>query len=297
MLGSTLFAHQDLTTVQKLETIKHNNPSRVDFETVTLPRMNPVLTPFLHGIGCSNYLIEALQDTILPPQPIAVNVFISFAPSDQQFYQSLKNHLSFLMHPGIIHITQEAILAPDTQQETPPNTAFKEARLVIVLISAEFLASHHAWKTILDPTVHLIPILLRRTKWLDSPLGRLQPLPMNGTPIKEWEDEDVALTDVAESIGTIVRPLHEQLTIQEAKRRERDLLVAKLIRTRTETAEKRTQAEDQKPLLQKAEMAYRDAQRQRETLSHRQEKLQAEISLLETTQHSLYEQIHTLKEE
>jgi len=88
----TRFAWQDLTTVQGLDTIEHLGPSFIDFETVILPRMSPTLVSFLRGTGASSYLIEALQGTILPPQPISVNVFISFARADQALCQQLRHH-------------------------------------------------------------------------------------------------------------------------------------------------------------------------------------------------------------
>ena len=135
--GLTIFARQDLTTVRGLDTIRHDGSSFLDFETVIFPRMSSTLVPFLRGVGASPYLIEALQGTILPPQSISVNVFISFANADQLLCQQLRHHLSPQERSGIITVTQDAVLDPEIQEwESKTYTNFNEAHILIALVSA-----------------------------------------------------------------------------------------------------------------------------------------------------------------
>jgi hypothetical protein len=186
LLWSTVFAENDLTSVKGLDTINHITSSVIDFSSVIFPQPGPTLVTFLRGVGCSEYLIEALSGKILPARKIPVKVFVSFAPSDQSLCQDLRNHLSLLVRLGTIELKHEAVLAPEIHQwEAKISPAFQEAHVILLLLSAPFLASQQAWKDIIEPalkgheqgTVHLIPIILRPTTWKDSPLGVLQPLP------------------------------------------------------------------------------------------------------------------------
>ncbi|MBA2678819.1 MAG: TIR domain-containing protein [Ktedonobacteraceae bacterium] len=306
----TTFAQQDLTTVQGLDTIKHFDTSFIDFETVILPRMSPTHMLFLRGTGASSYLIEALQGTILPPQPISVNVFISFAGADQVLCQQLRHHLSPQERSMMIAITQDAVLDPEIQQwESTDQTNLYKAHILIALVSAPFIASHHAWEDILDlalkrqqqGTLHIIPVLARPSTWEDTPLAKLQALPSDGRSITKWEDVDSALEDVARGIRTIAKPLHEQLNAQEQRRRERDLLLARMIQANTEAAEKRNQAQEHDERIQQAKDAYAEAQarldeaqRQLDTVTQAQETLQHELSSLEAAKQDLHQKIHML---
>ncbi len=202
---------------------------------------------------------------------------------------------------GTITITQDAVLDPEIQEWEPAvQTTFNEAHILIALVSAPFIASHHAWKDILDPALkrqqegklHVIPVLARPSSWEDTPLARLQALPSGGKSITEWGDVDAALSDVARGIRAIAKPLHEQLNAQEQKRKERDLLLAQIIQNNTEAAEKRKQAHEYDERFQQAKDAHAEAQarldeaqRQLDTVIQAQEMLQRELS-------SLHQKIH-----
>ncbi len=176
-------------------------------------------------------------------------------------------------------------------------------------LTAPFIASHHAWEDILDPalkrhqegTVHVIPVLARPSTWEDTPLTRLQALPSGGKSITEWGDVDAALSDVAIGIRAIAKPLHERLNAQEQKRRERNLLLAKMIQNNTEAAEKRNQAQEHNERVQQAKDAHAEAQarldeaqRQLDTVIQAQETLQRELSSFEAAKQDLHQKIHML---
>jgi uncharacterized protein YjbI with pentapeptide repeats len=312
-LWSTVFAENDLTSVKGLDTINHQGSSVIDFSSVIFPPLGPALVTSLRGAGCSEYLIEALSGKIIPARTIPVKVFVSFAPSDQSLCQDLRNHLSLLVRLGTIELSYEVVLAPEIHQwEAKISPAFQEAHVILLLVSAPFLASQQAWKDIIEPalkrheqgTVHLIPIILRPTAWKESPLGVLQPLPAYGKPVTDWADINTPLTQVAESIRDIVRPLYKRLAEQAAKRREQDLLTARLIITKTQAAEKQRKVQEQKKAVEEAEKAYQalqasllEAQQNLQARVQVQETLQADQSSLQSEATALGEQTHLLKEQ
>jgi uncharacterized protein YjbI with pentapeptide repeats len=304
----TVFAENNLTSVKGLDTIRHQGPSRIDFRTVIFPR--PILATFLRGAGSSESLIDALDGRNLPSQPVSVKVFISFVPSDQNLCRNLRDHLNLLARLKMIVLSHEAVLAPDTHQwERKTSTAFQEAQVVLLLVSAPFLASDQAWKEVIEPALNrhrqgsicLIPIVLRPVDWKGSPLAGLQALPTDGRSVTEWEHIDTPLREVSEGIRKVVQPLHEALTELATKQRARDLIMAKLILAKTQTAEKQGTIQKQKQAAEKAEKTYqalqaqlREAQQHCKDLEESQETLLADIALLEHTFTTLDEEVHAL---
>jgi uncharacterized protein YjbI with pentapeptide repeats len=309
-LSSTMFAGNDLTSVKGLDTIRHLGPSRIDFHTVIFPRPGPILTTFLRGTGSSEYLIEAVNGRSLPFQPVPVKVFISFAPSDQSLCQNLRDHLSLLVRLKMIVLSHEEVLTPDIHQwEEKASAVFQEAQVILLLVSAPFLASHQAWREVIEPAlrrhqqggIRLIPIILRPTAWKGSPLADLQPLPTDGKPVTEWEQIDTPLMEVSERIRKVVQPLHEALTEQAMKRRERDIVTANLILAKTQASEKQGTMQKQKQAVEEAEKTYQalqaqlqEAQRRRQDLLQAQETLLADLVLLKRVSTTLNEEVRTL---
>jgi hypothetical protein len=309
-LSSTVFAGNDLTSVRGLDTIRHHSPSRIDFRTVIFPAPGPILTTFLRGAGSSEYFIEALDGRILPFQPVSVKVFISFAPSDQDLCRNLRDHLSLLVRLRMIVLNHEEVLTPDIHQwEEKASVAFQEAQVILLLVSAPFLASHQAWKEVIEPaldrhrqgSIRLIPIILRPMDCKGNPLEKLWSLPTDGRPVIEWEHIDTPLTEVSEGLRKVVQPLHEALTEQAMKQRERDLVMAKLILTKTQAAEEQSTIRKQKQAVEEAEKTCQtlQAQLQEAQLHHQdllqvQETLLADLALLERTSTTLDEEVHAL---
>lgn len=269
LLAGTMFAGQDLTNVKGLETIRHERPSRVDFITVTLPKMATGLSVFLQGIGASIYLMEALKGTVLPLSDKPVNVFLGFAEADQDLCQDLIDHLSLLVRSGNIVLAQKAVPASKLEVwQDKDKRAFIEAHLIIVLISASFLSSQQAWKNILEPAsqrqqqgkAHLVPVILRPVTWQESWLGNLQSLPTQGRPVTEWNDHHAAFFDIATGLQRSVHDLHTTIMAGAAKQREQDLLIAELIQKKTKLASKRAEFAAQRSLIQQAETSLQQAE-------------------------------------
>ena len=64
----------------------------------------------------------------------------------------------------------------------------------------------------------VIPIILRRCDWEETPIGELQALPLEGKPISQWADQDEAFWNVSKGIGTTVRLLLTQMQKAEEER-------------------------------------------------------------------------------
>ena len=95
------------------------------------------------------------------------------------------------------------------------------ADIILLLISADFLASDYCYSTELaralqrqeQGTARVIPVLLRPVDWRIAPLNHLQALPTNNRPITLWENRDEAFENVARGIRAVVDQPHQPLGV------------------------------------------------------------------------------------
>jgi len=171
---------------------------------------------------------KALQPTKNPPQMAtlagsdaqkALTVFFSYASEDEALVRELEKQLSLLRRQG--HITgwfsRNVGAGEETEEEIV--THLNQARIILLLISPDFLASERYWNTevLLAMQKHeakearVIPILLRPTDdWKSAPFGKLQALPRNERAVISWRIRDEALAEVVrgirEAVGKLASP-------------------------------------------------------------------------------------------
>lgn len=139
-------------------------------------------------------------------------VFISYAREDQQLHEKLVKYLIPLKNSGKIAIWHDQEILPGTEWGELIKTSLFEADIILLLVSADFLASDYCYgvemqqalKRHEDGEARVIPIILKPADWQDTPLGRLQALPTNAKAITQWHDQDEALADVAQGIRKVV---------------------------------------------------------------------------------------------
>ena len=91
------------------------------------------------------------------------------------------------------------------------------AHIIVLLVSASFLASDYIWKEELshamqrheNGTASIIPIFIKSCMWQGAPFGKIQGLPRNAQPIGTADNDD-AWTEVAKGIRTVVDKVLEK---------------------------------------------------------------------------------------
>src|SRR6266496_5254627 len=119
-------------------------------------------------------------------------------PVDEAYLDNFETHMSFLARSDQISIWSERDIPAGANPKQEIERHLKESDIVLLLVSPEFLESHH-WQMIeakANKISSQIPILIRDSEWEQSPIGKLQPLPRNRRPIKEWRDRDKAYVHV-----------------------------------------------------------------------------------------------------
>src|SRR5436305_7340665 len=149
-----------------------------------------------------------------PTKP--VKVFISYANADKELRQKLEEHLSLLKHSGKIVIWKDQQILPGANWDHHIQTHLKDADMILLLVSASFIASNYCWDREVQKalelhkagTVRLIPIILRPVdNWQSTPLGQLLALPTGARPVTQWDDQDAAFEAVAQGIRRVVEEI------------------------------------------------------------------------------------------
>src|SRR6266516_5596304 len=155
----------------------------------------------------------------------SIEIFFCCAREDEVMRQGLEKQLRALRRQGIIDLWHDRQIIPGTEWEHEIDQHLKTARIILLLISPDFMDSDYCYGIEMKQAMErhergesrVIPIILRPVYWQKAPFGKLQALPTDARPVtsSKWHTQDEAFFDVAEGIRVAV----EELTARdEAKR-------------------------------------------------------------------------------
>jgi TIR domain/CHAT domain len=156
------------------------------------------------------------QDTAAMSQvPGAVEVFFSYAHKDERLRNQLEDHLSNLKRQDVITGWHDRKIAAGTEWKGQIDSRLESARIILLLVSANFLASDYCYDIELKRALErheagearVIPIILRPCDWHTAPFGKLQALPTDTKPVTEWSSRDRAFHDISTGIRKVVEEL------------------------------------------------------------------------------------------
>ncbi|MBV9689597.1 MAG: toll/interleukin-1 receptor domain-containing protein [Ktedonobacteraceae bacterium] len=165
-------------------------------------------------------LQSSFQEKILQPiyervielkQKKPLKIFIGYAPKDTIMLDALKTHLRPLERAGLIESWDDRNIKPGAEPKKEIERHFSEARIVILLLSPDFLdsdACHAIQERAIERyeggEVRVIPILLRPCAWQFTSLKELQPLPKDGKPVSKLNRDEV-FNEVNREIGNVIQ--------------------------------------------------------------------------------------------
>ncbi|TMC22151.1 MAG: toll/interleukin-1 receptor domain-containing protein [Chloroflexi bacterium] len=151
-----------------------------------------------------------------------VKVFYSYARKDKDFRDELDKHLSPIKLQYHITSWSDRKIRPGTEWEQEIGTPLETARLICLLISADFMHSDSCRDEMDRALVRhragyarVIPIIVRPVYWKGAPFSMLQVLPTDAKPISQWSDPDDAYVNIAKYICEEVEELIRLLKSQE----------------------------------------------------------------------------------
>jgi hypothetical protein len=153
------------------------------------------------------------QHVIKPTGPI--EIFYSYSHKDEALRDKLETHLKILERQGIISGWHDRGIGAGTEWRNQINQHLEAAHIILLLISADFIASDYCWGKELERAMErhengearVIPIILREVDWSGAPFSKLQALPKDGIPVTSWPNQDEAFAHIARGIRAVSREL------------------------------------------------------------------------------------------
>ena len=145
----------------------------------------------------------------------AKSVFFSYSHKDEVLRDELETHLKLLQRQGVISTWHDRKILPGSEWNREIDRDLERAKIILLLISADFMASDYCWDTEVQMAMKrheskeaiVIPVMLRSCDWKTAPFAKLQGLPRDMKAVTAWEDRDAAWTDVASGIRSISQNL------------------------------------------------------------------------------------------
>ena len=140
-----------------------------------------------------------------------LKLILSYAASDQELKQRLDGHLTALKRGNLIDVwSYEQVVAGQEWGVVARNNV-QDADIILLLVSASFLASEHIWKSEVEKAMErrasgviVVPGALKPVDWEGLPFAGLQGLPRSGNPVTAYEDIDLGLFEVAKGVREVV---------------------------------------------------------------------------------------------
>jgi len=176
-----------------------------------------VIRGVVGGAGGSLELMNGAKDLVGEPVQASpskpITAFISYSHADAKLKSDLLKHLTPLKRLRLIDDWHDQEIKAGDEWEKAISKRIDDADLVLLLISADFIASEYCYSKELETALDrheakkatVIPIILRHCLWNELPFGKLQALPTDAKPITSWDSQDEALTTVARRIREVLQ--------------------------------------------------------------------------------------------
>ncbi|HAC65069.1 MAG TPA: TIR domain-containing protein [Cyanothece sp. UBA12306] len=201
---------------------------------------------FAYKLGCSAIRLAGIAENLTPvliqkselvgtatppngevkPQPAQpkltsssenqrIEIFFSYAHEDEALRDELAKHLKLLGRQGVITAWHDRQITAGTEWEGQIDEHLETAKVILLLVSADFLASDYCYDVELKRAMErheaneasVIPVILREVDWKGASFGKLQALPKNAEPVTNWSNPDQAFADIARGIRRAVEEL------------------------------------------------------------------------------------------
>ena len=148
----------------------------------------------------------------------AIRVAFSYSHKDEELRDQLETHLKLLQRQGVISTWHDRKILGGEDWAGVIDDNFKRADLILLLVSADFLASDYCYQTEMRMALEreakgearVVPVILRACDWKGAPFGKLQGFPKDMKPVTSWSNRDEAWTDVAAGIRKVAEQLRSR---------------------------------------------------------------------------------------
>ena len=150
--------------------------------------------------------------------PNLLTVFFSYSHKDEELRDELAIHLKMMERQGLIGSWHDRLISGGTEWANAIDDNLNIADVILLLISANFLASDYCYDIELKRAMErheagearVIPIVLKPCDWTYAPFGKLQALPQPAKPVTQWSDRDEAFLNISQGLRLAVKEFAQQ---------------------------------------------------------------------------------------
>ena len=144
-----------------------------------------------------------------------IRVFFAYSHEDEALRNKLEAHLTLLQRQGVITTWHDRKITAGDDWEGEIDEHLEDANIILLLISVDFLASDYCHDVEMKRALErhaagearAISVILRPCDWQNSDLGKLQALPTDGRPVRNWRSHDDAFLDVIKGLRKVIEEI------------------------------------------------------------------------------------------
>lgn len=161
-----------------------------------------------------------------------LKLFISYATEDENLRKELDKHLTSLKRQDVIETWHDRMISLGTDREEEIDKNLNTADLILLLVSADFLASDYRYEKEMQRAIELhnqdvadvIPIILRPCDWETAPFSNLKALPIalgenKPKPVIKWVSRDEAFEQIAKAIRGVAEEREKRIFRSRCRQR------------------------------------------------------------------------------
>ena len=162
-----------------------------------------------------------------------IDIFIAYAQQDKDLLDRFRKQLSTAERIGLVDAWHDGEIEVGTNRADATRKAMESAEIIVLLLSADFLASEHLYEEEMMRALELskagkaavLPVLLKECAWELTPLANLKMLPPNSIPVTDehWKHPDRAFKKILNEIIKVSNKIrkkkgHNRITYQAAQK-------------------------------------------------------------------------------
>lgn len=149
----------------------------------------------------------------------------SYSHADEDLRNELEIHLASLKRQGLIETWHDRRILAGQEFAGEINQSFKEADIILLLVSPNFIASEYCYNVELKHALQrhdrkeamVIPVILRPCDWHDLPFGKLLAATVDGKPVVHFPTHDDGFLQVVQAIKKAIHALPKFTSVEPAQ--------------------------------------------------------------------------------
>jgi hypothetical protein len=150
------------------------------------------------------------------PELGRINVFYSYAHTDEAYRTRLVEWLGALREEGVISDWHDRKIAPGADWGREIASNLERSHVVLLLISPAFMQSDYSIGVEVKKAIALhwerrcriVPVIIQPTPgWTDAEFGTFQALPKDAKPVSQWAHQEAAYADIVEGIRKVCKEI------------------------------------------------------------------------------------------